>query len=100
MYVSFRRYEGIAPNTVMEIVRLVEEGFVPIISQNPGFIAYYAVDVGGGVIASISMFKNEEGAVESNEQAAAWVLEHMAHLFPQPPQITAGEVIFEHTQDM
>ncbi len=47
MYVSVRRYEMDA-ETVDELMRRVEEGFVPIISNAPGFIAYYALDAGGG----------------------------------------------------
>jgi hypothetical protein len=41
---------------VDELMRRVEEGFVPIISNAPGFIAYYALDAGEGVVASISIF--------------------------------------------
>ncbi len=45
MYVSVRRYE-MHPFAVDELMRRVEEGFAPIISEAPGFVAYYN---GGGV---------------------------------------------------
>ena len=48
MYLSIRRYEGVDPASLDEIFQLVEEGFVPIISEGPGFIAYYALDLGQG----------------------------------------------------
>jgi hypothetical protein len=38
MYVSVRRFEGVTdPNKAGQ---LVDEGFVPIISEMPGFVAY------------------------------------------------------------
>jgi len=39
MYVAVRRYEGVTDPK--EAGRLVDEGFVPIISEIPGFVAYY-----------------------------------------------------------
>jgi len=93
MYASVRRYEGVAPSSVDEIVRLVGEegGFASILSKAPGFIAYYAVDAGDGVVASISVFEDQTGAEESNKMAAGWVKENLATHLPNPPQITAGE---------
>jgi hypothetical protein len=35
MYVAVRRYEGVSDPS--EVARLVNEGFVPIISEMPGF---------------------------------------------------------------
>ncbi len=92
MYTSIRRYEGITPDTVEKIIKQIEEGFVPIISASAGYIGYYCVDGGDGVIATISMFETEAAAEESNKAAASWVKENLAALIPHPPQITAGEV--------
>jgi hypothetical protein len=49
MYVVVRRYEGVTDP--QKVAQLVEEGFIPIISEMPGFVAYYYVDAGDGVIA-------------------------------------------------
>ncbi len=91
MYVSVRRYEMDA-ETVDELMRRVEEGFVPIISNAPGFIAYYALDAGEGVVASISIFTDQAGAEESTRLAADYVKENLAALLQFLPEITAGEV--------
>ena len=91
MYATVRRYEGVADPT--EAARKVNEGFLSIISQVPGFVAYYWVDAGGGVMVSTSVFEDQTGAEESNKRAADYVREHMAPLLPNPPQITAGEVV-------
>ena len=92
MYLSVRRYEGVDPASIEEIFQLVEEGFVGIISEGPGFIAYYALEAGDGVLVSVSLFEDQAGAETSNRLAKVWIQENLASLFPHPPQITAGEV--------
>jgi hypothetical protein len=46
MYVAVRRYDGVSDT--QKVARLVDEGFIPIISEMPGFVAYYFVDAGTG----------------------------------------------------
>jgi hypothetical protein len=91
MYATVRRYEGVTDPS--EAGRRVNEGFVPLISQVPGFVAYYWVNAGGGVMISTSVFQDQSGAEESNKRAADYVRENLASLLPKPPQITAGEVV-------
>ena len=90
MYATVRRYEDVPDPT--EAGRQVNEGFVPIISEVPGFVAYYWVDAGDGVMISPSVYEDQSGAEESNRKAAEFVQENLASLLPNPPQITAGEV--------
>lgn len=94
MYVSVRRYVT-DPKSVNEVMRRIREEFVPIISKAPGFLNYHVLDMGNGVLASISMFENKAGAEESNRLAANWV-RTLGSLLPNPPQITAGDVVVEH----
>ena len=89
MYVAVRRYDGVTK--VAEALRRVQEGFVPIVREVPGFVAYYAIDAGDGVIASISVFQDQAGSEESTKRAADYVRENLASLIPNPPQVTAGE---------
>jgi hypothetical protein len=91
MYAAVRRYEGVTDPA--EAGRQVNEGFVPLIRQVSGFVAYYWVDAGGGVMVSTSVFENQDGAEESTKRAADFVREHLASLLPNPPQVTAGEVV-------
>jgi len=91
MYATVRRYEGVSDPS--EAGRRVNEGFVPLTSKVPGFIAYYWVDAGGGVMISTSVFQDQSSAEESNKRAADYVRENLAALLPKPPQITAGEVV-------
>ncbi|MFD0142500.1 MULTISPECIES: hypothetical protein [unclassified Streptomyces] len=91
MYAAVRRYEGVTD--AAEAGRLVNEGFVPLMRQVSGFVAYYWVDAGDGVMVSTSVFQDRSGAEESIARAADFVAENLASLLPNPPQITAGEVV-------
>jgi hypothetical protein len=91
MYATVRRYEDVTDPA--EAGRRVSEGFVPLIQQIPGFVAYYWVDAGDGVMASTSVFEDRRGAEASTEMAANWVRENIASLLPNPPLMTAGEVV-------
>ena len=91
MYVAVRRYEGVTDPS--EAGRIVDEGFVPLISEIPGFVAYYWVDAGDGVMVSTSVFEHKDAEERTNFVAGEFVAEHLAPLLPNPPQITAGEVV-------
>ena len=91
MYVAVRRYEGMTdPQRVAEVAK---EGFVPMISEMPGFVAYYLVDAGDGVSVSTSVFEHKDAEEQSNFRAGGFIAEHLATLLPNPPQVTAGEVV-------
>ena len=91
MYVTVRRYEGVTDS--QKVAQVAKEGFVPIISEMPGFVAYYLVDAGDGVIVSTSIFEHKEAEEESNWRAGQFAAQHLAPLLPNPPQITAGELV-------
>jgi len=91
MYATVRRYDGVTD--VREAIRRVNEGFIQIVSEISGFVAYYWIDAGGGVMISMSVFQDRASAEESNSRAAGYVREKMASVLPNPPQITAGEVV-------
>ena len=96
MYASIRRYKT-TPGAAADLARRVNQGFVPIISKAPGFVAYYVVDAGNDVVASVSVFQDQAGAEESNRMAAGWVKENIASLVSGSPEITAGAVTVHKT---
>ena len=91
MYVAVRRYEGVTDP--QKVAKVAEEGFVPIISEMPGFVAHYFVDAGDGVMVATSVFEHKDAEEQSIFLAGEFVAEHLATLLPNPPQITAGEVL-------
>src|SRR4028119_655817 len=92
MHTAIRRYQ-VDPGSVGEITRGVNEDLLPLLKDVPGFRAYYALDAGGGRIASVSVFEDRAGAEESSRLAADWVRQNMASLFPNPPEVLGEEVV-------
>ncbi|MGV4885707.1 hypothetical protein ACSR0Z_03675 [Streptomyces viridosporus] len=91
MYAAVRRYEGVTDPA--EAARLVNEGFVPLMRQVSGFVAYYWIDAGDGVMVSTSVFQDRAGAEESVVRAADFVRDNLTSVLPHPPEVTAGEVV-------
>ncbi|MEU5211243.1 hypothetical protein [Streptomyces sp. NPDC020742] len=93
MYAVVRRYEGVTDPA--EAGRRVNEGFVPLVRGVPGFVAYYWIDAGDGVMVATGIFRDLAGAEESTRRAADFVRDRLAPLLPRPPQVTVGEVLAE-----
>jgi hypothetical protein len=91
MYAMVRRFEGVSDPT--ELAGRVNGGLVQLISQIPGFVAYYWIDAGRGVMVSTSIFEDQAGLEESDRQVPGWVRENIATFIPNPPQITVGQVV-------
>jgi hypothetical protein len=68
-----------------------------LLQHVPGFIAYYWIDAGDGVMASMSLFEDQEGADKSVEIAHEWIVENAPGLFPNPPRVTEGLVVASAT---
>jgi hypothetical protein len=90
MFVSVRKYHS---SSVAEVTRRVQEGFLPLLRQSPGFMAYYVVDGGDGWLTSISLFEDRAGAENSTRLAADWVRENIAALFDGAPDVVQGEAV-------
>ena len=91
MYVAVRRYWGVIDS--QKVGQLVEEDYVPIISEMPGFVAYYCVEAGDGVMVSISVFEHKAAEEQSTFRAGEFVADDLGPLSPNPPQVTAGELV-------
>ena len=92
MYATVRRYEGL-PDPA-ESGRIIRERFVPLMTEIDGFVAYYWVDAGDGVMVSTTVFQDQAGADASNERATAFIRdEDLGDLWPNPAHVTAGEVV-------
>lgn len=94
MFAVIRRYEGIETGRLDELTAIARDELVPRLAEEPGFMAYYLLDAGNGVIASFGAFESREGAERSNEIAATFIREHgLGEAMPNAPEITAGDVI-------
>jgi hypothetical protein len=94
MYATVRRYEGIDKVRSEEITRKVVDSFVPNVRELPGFIGYFLIDAGAGVLTSVSLFESSAQAGTSTGLAAAWIREHdLESALPNAPHITIGPLI-------
>ncbi len=91
MYINVRRYET-HPEKTDQIIEKIEQGFVPILKAQPGFVSYEIFVAGKGVIVTMSRFKDDGGAKLSREKAAEWVRANVKDDFHNRPIIMAGEI--------
>ncbi len=71
----------------------IKEGAVPIISDVPGFQAYYVIYAPDDTVTAISIFDSVEAAEESNRRALAWIEQNVGPLLAGPVTAVAGPVI-------
>ncbi len=88
MYITIRKYQS---NNQEEVVTKIQEGFIPLISEMPGFEGYYVVPVDSDKIVVVSMFDSEINAEGSALLAQRWVEDTIAHLYSGPPEVLQGE---------
>jgi quinol monooxygenase YgiN len=88
------RYYRIAPDSIGEVVRRIEEGFVPIIRDTPGFMSYFvlAPSERESEIVAVSLFEDQQSAEESNKEAEEWVGQNLSELV-LPPELAIGNIV-------
>src|SRR5947209_2993015 len=92
MYAVIRRYK-IKNISEDELVRLNQQGFVPIVKQIPGFVAYHFINAGNDTVVTFSLFHDKAGAEESTRRAADWGNKNLASFMQGAPEVITGEVL-------
>ena len=90
MYASLRTYR-VGSGSVDALMHRVDRDFAEAISQEPGFVAYQAIDTGHGMIMTVSVFRQQEQAEDSNQMAAEWVAEELSDFNITPVGVIGGE---------
>ena len=91
MYKAVRTYT-LLPGTREEFLQRVQESFVPLISQLPGFIAYDTHRTLNDQVITISTFDTRVQAEESILLALRWVQENTLELMQGLPVLTMDQV--------
>ena len=92
MYAAIR--QGKARTGVAEqLAARIKEGAIPIISDVPGFKAYYVIYAPDDTVTAISIFDNYEAAEESNKRGLAWIEQNLGPLLVGSVSAVAGPVI-------
>ena len=92
MYASLRTYR-IGSGSVDAVMRRVDRDFAEALSQEPGFVAYHAIDTGHDMVMTISLFHDREQAEASNKLAAQWVAEGLSDFDVTRVGIIGGEAM-------
>jgi hypothetical protein len=101
MFATIRRYEAVDQARTSELVKKADETLVPSLDQSPGFIGYYLIEAGNGVLSSIGFFDTAEHADLSNHVASEWVRKQkLETALPNPPKVTTGEVVAHKTREL
>jgi len=91
MFSTVRRYEGVKDPAAA--AKKVQEVFVPLISALPGFVEYRYIDLGGGAMMSITIFKSLAEAKAANEKAIVWVKSHLSSVLESAVRMEAGPTV-------
>ena len=91
MYASIRKY-SIKPGFMEEVMRRIQGEFVFLISQEAGFLDYYALRVGPDEVLTISVFDTQAGAEGSTPLAFEWVYQNLERFVQGVPEATVGQV--------
>ncbi len=97
MYATVRR-ASFRPDSVEEVVRRVQESFVPAMTGSQSFVDFYMVNLGNGVISTISVFETEVAAEEANKFFSEWARRDLVSFLQGPPDLAIGEVVIHATK--
>jgi len=92
MYASVRRYR-LGAGSMDDLMHRVDRDFAEAIAQEPGFVAYQAIDTGHDTITSITIFRREDQAEASNQLAAGWVREELSDFALERTHVLGGQVM-------
>jgi hypothetical protein len=92
VYAAIRRYKT-TPGSNPEIARVATEGYLPLISKVPGFVAYYGLEAANDEYVAVAIFEDRAGAEESTRATADFIRENLAPLLPTSPDVTEGTII-------
>jgi heme-degrading monooxygenase HmoA len=98
MYAAVREYK-VQPGKIDEIVDLVRNEFIPLITNTPGFVAYTFVQVSALEIVTTSVFDNQAGAATSMMIAASYVNDKLGGDVTGPLRVTMGEVTVRQVKE-
>jgi hypothetical protein len=97
MFVSIRRYgpqNGAVNKASVELLRRqIQDDFLPIIQQIPGFRGYYVLNVNNRELVTLSFCATKEASAESARCSAEYTLRNPLVFELGRPEITEGEVL-------
>ena len=91
MYANVRTYR-VAPGDIDRIMHAIDDSFVPELSAQPGFVAYQAIDAGGGTLVTVTTFREESAAANSAGLAKDFIARELSDVELERTNMFNGEV--------
>jgi hypothetical protein len=92
MYANMRRYRC-DPSQVDAIMHVIDTRFAEQLSTQTGFCDYQAIDCGGGLLMTVSIFQDQAAAQTSAELAADFIQEYLSDFNIERLDVSMGEVM-------
>lgn len=92
-YVAVRVHTSLPGTDPHDFVPLATSGFLPIVTELPGFQGYLWYPTDGGFVA-ISLYDSEESAAASNDAAREWAAEFLTEYTDGNPEIINANVVY------
>jgi hypothetical protein len=97
MFATIRRYtpkpNSMNKNNIEQLRKQLHDNWLPIAQKIDGFHGYYAVNVGGKQLVTISLFDNQKGGAESTRSAAEFIKQNPLPFDPGQPEVSDGEIL-------
>src|SRR5438132_827058 len=91
MFASIRRYR-LRQGPIKDLARRVDDVFAEQIQRMEGFEAYHALDCGRGEIVSISLFRDQATAEESDERALEFIRDELGDFDIERTEVIGGRI--------
>jgi hypothetical protein len=95
MHAVVRRYTGVS--SLIDQMQQRQGEVEDLISEVPGFNAYYAVR-DGDALTTITVCDDSAGTNQSTGLAAQWVRDNLPDLTASPPDVSEGDVFIKFTK--
>lgn len=96
MYATIRRYTlkagTVTGKPLDDFKRRIENEFVPVVQEIPGFHCYYVMNTGKELL-SIGLFEDKTGATESTRRSAEFVKKDPLKDQLGSPEIHEGDLL-------
>ena len=97
MFVTIRRYSpknGAVNKASLQLLRRqLNDEFLPVVHQIPGFLGYYVLSVADRELITLSFSANKEGSAESNRCSGEYTLRNPLVFELGRPEVTEAEVL-------
>ena len=96
MHAAMRKYK-VDSDQIDEFSKRVSEGFVPRISDAPGFTGYYMVDAGNGIVITFTLGEDPDAVASTMDTAVEFVTDELSDLEIERVEAAHGDVTVSET---